>query len=70
MRNPLKTKCSICGTRPIIHNDCDGNFYACNCKTKNGYLITTYYGWDLPKQWKMNWYYRFRYWLSETIQPK
>lgn len=68
--NPRRSRCAVCGERPRLHDGMpDSDFFACECKSKvvlQGQVLATYNhviygGWDLPRVWRMDFWYGLRF---------
>lgn len=68
--NPLKTRCSQCGKRPMFRDGSpDSDFFSCKCKGGNGgYKYVTYAGWTkLPIQWKPDFTYKIKFKIAKLL---
>jgi hypothetical protein len=65
-----KSRCVRCGGTPRFRTgDIDTDFIACDCRDPNGGFRHVLYGrWDLPKEWRLKWWYAWRFYTIVLLR--
>lgn len=57
-----KATCTVCGQKVKLRGGgADSDHYSCGCKT------VIYWGWSLPKHWKLPWLYALKIKIAKWL---